>query len=161
MEENLPRHRANSRKARQETSIMYARARKPDLSGEIFAKCTPRQRFPILKSAKYAILAKMGCPRVHFSEILPERGPSAAQAYIMLVSCHSVMFCPRAGALGTLGVDGAVAAAISEPLMRGGVSWGRWDSCCDGVQIPRAGMRLAAGSAGVSTFLVILVLWLV
>ena len=119
MEENLPRHRANSRKARQETSIMYARARKPDLSGEIFAKCTPRQRFPILKSAKYAILAKMGCPRVHFSEILPERGPSAARAYIMLVSCHSVMFCPRVGALGALGVDGAVAAAISEPLMRG------------------------------------------
>lgn len=60
----------------------------------------------------------------------------------MLVSCHSVMFCPpvrvlwvlgatgsypleeifpRAGALGTLGVDGAVAAAIFEPLMRGGV----------------------------------------
>ena len=58
----------------------------------------------------------------------------------MLVSCHSVMFCPpvrvlwvlgatgsypleeifpRAGALGTLGVDGVVAAAISEPLMRG------------------------------------------
>lgn len=58
----------------------------------------------------------------------------------MLVSCHSVMFCPpragalgtrryrvvstgrdfpRAGALGTLGVDGAVAAAMSEPLMRG------------------------------------------
>lgn len=58
----------------------------------------------------------------------------------MPVSCHSVMFCPpvrvlwvlgatgsypleeifpRAGALGTLGVDGAVAAAISEPLMRG------------------------------------------
>ena len=27
---------------------------------------------------------------------------------------------PRVGALGTLGVDGAVAAAISEPLMRGG-----------------------------------------
>ena len=100
----------------------------------------------------------------------------------MLVSCHSVMFCPpvrvlwvlgatgsypleeifpRVGALGTLGVDGAVAAAISEPLMRGGVSWGRWDGCCDGVQIPRAGMRLVAGSAGVSTFLVILVLWLV
>lgn len=26
---------------------------------------------------------------------------------------------PRADALGTLGVDGAVAAAISEPLMRG------------------------------------------
>ena len=66
---------------------------------------------------------------------------------------------PRVGALGTLGVDGAVAAAISEPLMRGDVSWGRWDGCCDGVQIPRAGMRLAAGSAGVSTFLVILVLW--
>ena len=68
---------------------------------------------------------------------------------------------PRVGALGTLGVDGAVAAAISEPLMRGGVSWGRWDGCWDGVQIPRAGMCLAAGSAGVSTFLVILVLWLV
>lgn len=73
----------------QETSIMYARARKPDLSGEIFAKCTPRQRLPILKSTKYAILAKMSCPRVHFSEILPERGPSAAQAYIMLVSCRA------------------------------------------------------------------------
>ena len=73
----------------QETSIMYARARKPDLSGEIFAKCTPRQRLPILKSTKYAILAKIGCPRVHFSEILPERGPSAAQAYIMLVSCRA------------------------------------------------------------------------
>lgn len=73
----------------QETSIMYARARKPDLSGEIFAKCTPRQRLPILKSTKYAILAKMGCPRVHFIEILPERGPSAAQACIMLVSCRA------------------------------------------------------------------------
>lgn len=64
-------------------------------------------------------------------------------------------------ALCTLGVDGAVAAAMSEPLMRGGVSWGRWDGCCDGVQILRAGMRLAAESVGASTFLVILVLWLV
>lgn len=73
---------------------MYARARKPDLSGEIFAKCTPRQRLPILKSTKYAILAKMGCPRVHFSEILPERGPSAAQAYIMLVSCRAFGYLP-------------------------------------------------------------------
>lgn len=120
MEENLPRHRANSRKARQETSIMYACAAEGPLSGKISLKCTLGQ--PILARMAYFVLFKMGkrCRGVHLANISPERSGFLARAYIMLVSCHSVMFCPpRAGALGTLGVDGAVAAAISEPLMRG------------------------------------------
>ena len=140
MEENLPRHRANSRKARQETSIMYACAAEGPLSGKISLKCTLGQ--PILAGMAYFVLFKMGkrCRGVHLANISPERSGFLARAYIMLVSCHSVMFCPpvrvlwvlgatgsypleeifpRAGALGTLGVDGAVAAAISEPLMRG------------------------------------------
>ena len=90
----LPRHRAKVRKAWQETSILYARAGKPSVSGEILTKCTLRQRFLGLKRTKYAILAEIGCPRVHFSEILPEKSSSAAQGYKMLVSCHSAMFRP-------------------------------------------------------------------
>ena len=63
------------------------------------------------------------------------------------------------GALGTLGVDGAVAAALSEPLMRGVFPGVGGMVAAIYVQILQCEMRLAAGSAGVSTFLVILVLW--
>lgn len=31
----------------------------------------------------------MGCPRVHFSDILPESGPSAAREYKMRISRHA------------------------------------------------------------------------
>ena len=106
-----------------------------------------------------------GCASVHNARFLPfcDVLPPVRVLWVLGATGSYPLeeIFPRAGALGTLGVDGAVAAAISEPLMRGGVSWGRWDSCCCGVQIPRAGMRLAAGFADVSTFLVILVLWLV
>ena len=100
MEENLPRHRANNRKARQETSIMHACAAEGPLSGKISLKCTLGQ--PILARMAYFVLFKMGkrCRGVHLANISPERSGFLARAYIMLVSCHSVTFCPPCGCSG-------------------------------------------------------------
>ena len=141
MEENLPRHRANSRKARQETSIMYACAAEGPLSGKISLKCTLGQ--PILARMAYFVLFKMGkrCRGVHLANISPERSGFLARAYIMLVSCHSVMFCPplvwvrwvRSGLMGQLlrqylnpscggvfpGVGGIVAVAAFKSPVQG------------------------------------------
>ena len=69
--------------------ILYPRAEKHGLSGRIFAKCTLRQRFFSLKRTKCVYLAKIGYPRVHFSEILPESRLPAAQEYKMFFSCHA------------------------------------------------------------------------
>lgn len=69
--------------------ILYPRAEKHGLSGRIFAKCTLRQRLFSLKRTKCVYLAKIGCPRVHFSEILPESRLPAAQEYKMFFSCHA------------------------------------------------------------------------
>ena len=66
----------------QDRRILYSRAENLDISGEIFAKCTFRQRFFGSKRTKYAYFAKMGCPGVHFSEILPESCSLAALEYI-------------------------------------------------------------------------------
>ena len=69
--------------------ILYPRAEEHGLSGRIFAKCTLRQRFFSLKRTKCVYLAKIDCPRVHFSEILPESRLPTAQEYKMFFSCHA------------------------------------------------------------------------
>ena len=65
-----------------------------------------------------------GCASVHNARFLPfcDVLPPPVRVLWVLGATGSYPLeeiFPRAGALGTLGVDGAVAAAISEPLMRG------------------------------------------
>ena len=78
----------------QDRRVLYSRAENLDIFGEIFAKCTFRQRFFGSKRTKYAYFAKMGCPGVHFSEIMPESCSLAALEYIWRRFRHVSAFRP-------------------------------------------------------------------
>lgn len=115
----------------QDRRILYFRAENLDISGEIFAKCTFRQRFFFgSKRTKYAYFAKIGCPGVHFSEILPESCSLAALGYIWRRFRHVSAFRPG------IAHWGKPCLALSDMFPRSAqgspVVWGLRDCPCIG-----------------------------
>lgn len=84
-----PARKAVSIEEWQYKRILYSRAKQSGFPGEILAKCTLRQRFSGSERTKYAYIAKIGCPSVHFSEISPESRPQATREYKIIISCRT------------------------------------------------------------------------
>lgn len=88
--------------------------------------CTLQDGKALSRSTFSEYLARkvwFSCPSVHNARFLPfcDVLPPVRVLWVLGATGSYPLeeIFPRVGALGTLGVDGAVAAAISEPLMRG------------------------------------------